>query len=102
MNVVLLLLVVVTVVEEVTFANVVSVLERVVLLLVVEGEVFIVDGFPSDGKSESSSSEFESSSSEFVSYAKSLAGSSAVYRFLDISIIYICNSILKKQSNGNC
>ena len=95
MNVVLLLLVVVTVVEEVTFANVVSVLERIVLILVVEGEVFIVDGFPSDGDS-------ESSSLEFVSYAKSLAGSSAVYRFWDISVIYICNSILKKQSNYNC
>ena len=42
--VVLLLLVAVPVVEEETFADVLSVLERVVLLLVVEGEVLIVVG----------------------------------------------------------
>ena len=41
---VLLLLVAVTVVEEETFADVVSVLEWVIELLVVEGEVLVVVG----------------------------------------------------------
>ena len=54
-----------------------------------------------DGRS-SSDKDSKPLPSESLSAVKSSAASSTVYRYLDMSVIYICTSALKKQSNYIC